>query len=138
MNHWLVKQEPEDYSFVQFTKDKLTDWTDVRNFQARNYLRTMQPGDAVLYYHSGEERAIVGTAEVSRAAFPDPTMGADEEKGQWVAVELTAGKTLKNPLSLTAVKADPILKTMVLAKNSRLSVMPVSPEEYARILHLTA
>ncbi len=138
MNHWLVKQEPEDYSFAQFAKDKRTDWIGVRNFQARNNLRAMQVGDAVLYYHSGEERAIVGMARVSRTVFPDPTMEADEEKGQWVAVELTAGKALKNPLPLAAVKADATLKNMVLAKNSRLSVMPVSPEEYARILHLTA
>ena len=98
----------------------------------------MEVGDAVFYYHSGDEKAIVGTAQVSRAAFPDPTMAVDEEKGQWVAVELQAGKALKNPLPLTAVKADAVLKNMVLAKNSRLSVMPVTPEESARIFSLTA
>ncbi len=138
MNHWLVKQEPEDYAFAQFMKDKRTDWTGVRNFQARNNLRAMKAGDAVLYYHSGEERAVVGTATVSRAAFPDPTMEADEEKGQWVAVELQAGKALKHPLPLTAVKADPALKNMILAKNSRLSVMPVGRDEYEHILRRTS
>lgn len=138
MNHWLVKQEPEDYAFAQFTKDKRTDWTGVRNFQARNNLRAMKAGDAVLYYHSGDEKAVVGTAKVSLTAFPDPTMDADEEKGHWVAVELEAGKAFKNPLPLAAVKADPALKNMVLAKNSRLSVMPVSHEEYERILRLAS
>lgn len=136
MNYWLVKQEPEDYAFAQFSKDKRTDWTGVRNFQARNNLRAMETGDSVLYYHSGEEKAVVGTARVSRIAFPDPTMAADEEKGQWMAVELQADKALKNPVPLAAVKADPILKNMVLAKNSRLSVMPVSREEYEHILRL--
>ena len=116
MNHWLVKQEPEDYAFAQFVEDKYTDWTGVRNFQARNNLRAMEVGDTVLYYHSGGERAIVGTAKVSRAAFPDPTMEADEEKGQWIAVELRADRALKNPLPLAAVKADALLKNMVLAK----------------------
>ena len=138
MNHWLVKQEPEDYSFAQFAKDKHTDWTGVRNYQARNNLRAMQEGDAVLYYHSGEERAVVGTATVSRPAFPDPTMVADEEKGQWVAVELQAGYPLEIPLPLAAVKTDPALKNMILAKNSRLSVMPVSRGEYEHILRLAS
>lgn len=138
MNHWLVKQEPEDYAFAQFVKDKRTDWTGVRNFQARNSLRSMEKGDAVLYYHSGEERAIVGTATVSRTAFPDPTVEPDEEKGAWVAVELHAGKALASPLPLASVKADALLKNMVLAKNSRLSVMPVTVAEHARILQLAA
>ena len=138
MNHWLVKQEPEDYAFARFVKDKCTDWTGVRNFQARNNLRAMKTGEAVLYYHSGEERAVVGTAVVAREAFPDPTMAADEQKGAWVAVGLAAGEVLKNPLPLAAIKADLILKNMALAKNSRLSVTSVSPEEHARILRLTA
>ena len=138
MNHWLVKQEPEDYSFTQFSKDGRTDWTGVRNFQARNNLRAMNAGDAVLYYHSGDERAIVGDATVAQAAFPDPTMSPDEQKGAWVAVVLEAGKAFRNPLPLAAIKTDPILKHMALAKNSRLSVSPVSPEEYARIVSLTA
>ena len=138
MNCWLVKQEPEDYAFAQFVADKRTDWTGVRNFQARNNLRAMEIGDAVLYYHSGKERAVVGTAKVSRTAFLDPTVAADEEKGQWVAVELQAVKTLKNPLPLAVVKADPVLKEMVLAKNSRLSVMPVTHTEYERVLRLAS
>ena len=138
MNHWLVKQEPEDYAFAQFVKDKRTDWTGVRNFQARNHLRAMAKGDTVLYYHSGEEKAIVGTATVLRPAFPDPTMEPDEEKGQWVAVELRAGKACKRALPLAEIRADPALGNLPLVKQSRLSVLPVGPAEYARILHLAA
>ena len=138
MNHWLVKQEPGDYSFAQFSKDKRTDWTGVRNFQARNFLREMKAGDAVLYYHSGDERAIVGTAKVTRAAFPDPTMEPGEEKGAWVAVELQAGKALKRALTLAEVKTDPDLRKLLLVTHSRLSVMSVSAEEYLHVLRLTA
>ncbi len=136
MNHWLVKQEPEDYSFAQFARDKRTDWTGVRNFQARNYLRAMQTGDAVLYYHSGGEHAVVGTATVSRAAFPDPTTEPDEQKGTWVAVELRAGEAFANPLPLAAVKADPALQNLPLVRHTRLSVMPVARTEYEHILRL--
>ena len=96
----------------------------------------MKIGDAVLYYHSGEERAIVGMAKITRAAFPDPTRKTDEEKGQWVAVELEAGKALKNPVPLAAVKGEPALKNLLLVRHSRLSVMPVNPEEYEHILRL--
>ena len=136
MNHWLVKQEPEDYAFAQFTRDGRTDWTGVRNFQARNNLRAMTVGDAVLYYHSGEEKAVVGTAAVSRAAFPDPTMEPGEEKGGWVAVELQAGEAFANPVPLAAIRADPALHSVPLIRHTRLSVMPVGPEEYARIVRL--
>ena len=137
MNHWLVKQEPDDYAFAQFAKDKRTDWTGVRNYTARNHLRAMKKGDAVLYYHSGGERAIVGTATVAREAFPDPTMEAGEEKGAWVAVELRAGKPLGRALSLTEIKADPHLQNLPLIRLSRLSVMPVTREEYECILGRT-
>lgn len=136
MNHWLVKQEPEEYAFAQFVKDRRTDWTGVRNYQARNFLRAMVEGDAVLYYHSGDEKAVVGTATVSRAAFPDPTAGPDEEKGQWIAVELRAGKTFSRAVPLAEIKADAALKDLLLVRHSRLSVMPVTAEQYARIVHL--
>ena len=136
MNHWLVKQEPEDYSFAQFAQDKRTDWTGVRNYQARNYLRAMQAGDAVLYYHSGGERAVVGTATVSRGAFPDPTTEPDEQKGAWVAVELQAGEAFASPLPLAAVKADPALQNLPLVRHTRLSVIPVTRAEYEHILRL--
>ena len=138
MNHWLVKQEPEDYAFSQFVKDRRTDWTGVRNFQARNFLRAMATGDAVLYYHSGGEKAVVGEATVSRAAFPDPTAGPHEQKGAWVAVELRAGKAFVCAVSLAEMKADPTLRDLLLIKQSRLSVLPVTPTQYARILELAA
>ena len=91
MNYWLVKQDPANYPFEQFQKEKKTDWTGVRNYQARNFLRDMKKGDEVLFYHSGDEKAVVGFASVSKPAFPDPT--ADEDA--WIAVELKAGKKLK-------------------------------------------
>ena len=138
MNHWLVKQEPEDYAFTQFAQDGRTDWTGVRNYQARNYLREMKEGDAVLYYHSGGERAVVGTAHVSRAAFPDPTAEPDEQKGAWVAVGLRAGQAFANPLPLAAIKADLALQDMPLVRHTRLSVMPVTRVEYERIVRLAS
>ena len=92
MNYWLVKSEPDTYGWPQFVADRRTDWTGVRNYQARNFLRAMKTGDQVLYYHSGKEKAVVGTATVSRAAFPDPT--ADPEDADWSAVELCPGKPL--------------------------------------------
>src|SRR5206468_730247 len=110
MNYWIVKQEPEDYSFSDFQKDGKTAWTGVRNYQARNNLRAMAVGDKVLFYHSGEEKAIVGAAHVSKAGYADPT--ADE--GDWVAVDLKADKTLARPVSLAAIKADNVLKDIAL------------------------
>jgi len=129
MNYWLVKQEPESYAFETFQKERKTDWTGVRNFTARNNLKEMKSGDKVFYYHSGDERAVVGLATVTKAAFPDPT--ADE--GAWVAVELEAGKALKNPVTLAAIKANPKLAEMKLVKLSRLSVSPVKKDEWDEI-----
>ena len=138
MNHWLVKQEPEDYAFAQFAKDGRTDWTGVRNYQARNFLRAMAVGDAVLYYHSGEEKAVVGTATVSRAAFSDPTAGLDEAKGQWVAVELRAGEAFPRAVGLAEIKADAALQDLLLVTHSRLSVMAVTPAQYNQIVRLAS
>src|SRR5215203_5309641 len=118
MKYWLVKQEPESYSFADFQKESKTDWTGVRNYTARNNLKEMKVGDKVFYYHSGEERAVVGLAKVSKAHFPDPT--ADD--GAWVAVELEAGKPLKKPVTLAEIKANKKLVEMKLVKLSRLSV----------------
>ena len=136
MKHWLVKQETEDYSFQQFVADGRTDWTGVRNFQARNNLRAMRTGDAVLYYHSGTEKAIVGTAGVSREAFPDPTV-EPTERGEWSAVELRAGEPLTRPLTLKEMRADPKLSNLLLLRHSRLSVLPVGHDEFKHILRLT-
>ncbi len=132
MKHWLVKSEAGTYSWEQFCVDQKTDWTGVRNFQARNFLREMKPGDRVLYYHSGEQKAVVGTAEVTGTAFVDPTSG----EGDWSAVELEPRKPLKNPVTLKAIKADAQFGEIGLIKRSRLSVMPVSREHYAAIVKL--
>ena len=133
MNYWLVKQEPESYSFSDFQKEGKTDWTGVRNFTARNNLKEMKAGDKVFYYHSGDERAVVGYAKVTKTAFPDPT--ADE--GSWVAVELEAGKPVKNPVTLAAIKANSKLSEMKLVKLSRLSVSPVTKAEWDEIVEMS-
>jgi predicted RNA-binding protein with PUA-like domain len=133
MKYWLVKQEPDDYPFSQLQADGRTDWTGVRNYQARNFLRDMRMGDKVLYYHSGKEKAVVGTASVARAAFTDPT--ADKEDGDgWLAVELAAGKPFAQPVALAAIKADTAFKDLLLVRHSRLSVMPVSTDEFGQIV----
>ena len=133
MNYWLVKSEPEAYSWSDFLKDGKTAWTGVRNFAARKNLRTMKVGDRVFFYHSGEEKSVVGLARVTREYYPDPT--ADE--GDWSAVDLAPEKSSGKPVTLTAIKADKILKAMVLVKQSRLSVMPVTREQFARLLALS-
>src|SRR3954467_6385588 len=109
--YWLVKQEPESYSWATFVKEGKAAWTGVRNFQARNNLRAMKKGDTAAFYHSGEEKRIVGLAKVLTEAYPDPT--ADE--ADWVAVDLAPVKPLKTPVTLSQIKADKALKEMVLA-----------------------
>lgn len=131
---WLVKQEPATYAFAQFQKDKKTAWTGVRNFQARNNLRAMQKGDPVLYYHSNDDRAIVGLAEVAKTAYVDPTA----TEGDWSCVDLKAVRAFAKPLALPEIKADPKLKEIALIRQSRLSVMPITPDEFAHILKRTA
>jgi predicted RNA-binding protein with PUA-like domain len=132
--YWLVKQEPADYAWAQFVADRRTAWTGVRNYAARNHLRAMAPGDLVLYYHSGEARQIVGVACVARAAYADPTATA----GDWSAVDLQPVQPLAQPVTLAAVKADPALAGLALVRQSRLSVMPVEPAAFERILKLAA
>jgi len=132
MNYWLVKQEAELYSWSDFLKDGKTAWTGVRNFAARKNLRTMKVGDRVFFYHSGEEKSVVGLAQVRREYYPDPT--ADE--GDWSAVDLAPEKTLVKPVPLAAVRADKILREMLLVRQTRLSVTPVTPEQFARLLVL--
>jgi predicted RNA-binding protein with PUA-like domain len=130
--YWLVKQEPEGYSWDDLVRDRGTEWTGVRNFQARNNLRQMKVGDRVLFYHSGEQKAVVGTAQVAKAAYPDPS--ADED--QWVAVDIKPVKPLGAPVPLTTIKAEPKLANMLLVRQSRLSVMPVTKEEFETIVAL--
>jgi len=132
MNYWLVKQEPEDYSWSTFVKDGRTAWTGVRNFQARNHLRAMKSGDLVFFYHSGEGKSVVGLARVAQQAYPDPTA----TEGDWSAVDLVPVKALAEPVALAQIKADRILKEMALVKQSRLSVMPVTDGQFNRLLAL--
>jgi len=121
MNYWLVKQEPESYSWSDFVKDGKTSWTGVRNFAARLNLRAMKKGDQVFYYHSNTGKEIVGVAKVIKEPYPDPTA----TEGDWTAVDLAPVKALKKPVGLDAMKADKILKNMKLIKISRLSVSPL-------------
>jgi predicted RNA-binding protein with PUA-like domain len=130
--YWLVKSEPETYSWADLVRDRRTDWTGVRNYAARINLNAMRPGDEVLFYHSGESKSIVGVAKVTKPAFPDTT--ADEPG--WVAVELAPVKGLVTPLTLAQIKADATLKAMELVRQSRLSVSPVRSAEFTRVLKL--
>jgi predicted RNA-binding protein with PUA-like domain len=133
MNYWLVKQEPEDYSWSDFSKDGKTAWTGVRSFPARKNLRGMKAGDLVFFYHSGEARSVVGLARVAQEAYPDPTAGEED----WSAVDLAPVKPLAKSVALSLIKADKILREMVLVKQSRLSVMPVTNEQFTRLLELS-
>jgi predicted RNA-binding protein with PUA-like domain len=128
--YWLVKQEPEAYSWQTFLKEGRTAWTGVRNFQARRNLRTMKKGDLVMFYHSVSEKQIVGLARVEREYYPDPTA----TEGDWSAVDLVPIKALKKPVSLEAVKADKALKEMPLVRQSRLSVTPLTEAQFQRLL----
>jgi predicted RNA-binding protein with PUA-like domain len=131
-NFWLVKQEPSDYSWSDFVKDGGTSWTGVRNFAARNNLRRMSKGDQVFFYHSGEDKAVVGIAKVTRTAYKDPT-AKDED---WSAVDLGPVKPLANPVTLAQIKAEPRLKNIALVRQSRLSVMPLGAKEYDLIVRM--
>ena len=124
--YWLVKSEPFKYSWEDFVRDGSTYWDGVRNYQARNNLKTMKKGDLVLYYHSNEGMAVVGIAKVVREFYQDPT--TDDER--WVVVDLKPVRTLKNSVTLADVKADTRLSGMALIRQSRLSVMPVAEEEF--------
>ena len=131
MNYWMVKQEPEAYSWDDFVKDGKTDWTGVRNFQARNNLKAMKKGDKVFFYHSVTGKEVVGIAEVSKEAFPDPT------DSSWVAVELKPSKPLKKPVSLAQIKANLALANIKLVRQSQLSVMPLTKDEFNEILSMS-
>jgi len=131
MNYWMVKQEPEAYSWDDFVKDGKTDWTGVRNFQARNNLKAMKKGDKVLFYHSVSGKEVVGIATVSKTAFPDPT------DTQWVAVELSPVKPLKKPVSLASIKANLALAKIGLLRQSRLSVISLRKDEFDEIVSMS-
>jgi len=125
MKHWLVKQEPDAYSWDQFVRDKGTSWTGVRNFQARNNLRAMKKDDEVFYYHSVTGKSVVGTARVVREAYGDPTA----EDGDWSCVDLIPRQVFPTPVTLEEIKADPALRDIALLRQSRLSVMPLTSAE---------
>lgn len=132
MNYFLVKSEPFKYSWQQFLADKQTFWDGVRNYQARNNLQAMKKGDLVLFYHSNEGKEVVGIARVVIEAYQDPTT-ADE---RWVVVDLAPVETLKKPVTLETIKADPLLQDVALVRQGRLSVMPLKREEFDRIVAL--
>ena len=132
MNYWLVKSEPEKYSWQQFNKDGRAVWDGVRNFAARNNLRAMKTGDLVLYYHSNEGKDIVGIAKVIKESYQDPTT----DDTNWVVVDLAPVESLKKSVTLEQVKSDPLLKDMQLARLGRLSVSAVTTEEFDKIFEM--
>jgi predicted RNA-binding protein with PUA-like domain len=132
MAHWLVKSEPGTWSWEQHRAAGVDAWTGVRNHQAKAHLNAMRRGDGVLFYHSGEDKAVVGISEVTAEAYPD----ASDTTGAFVAVDLKAVKPLPRPVSLKQIKAEDGLKDMVLVKNSRLSVQPVTAAEWAQVLRM--
>ena len=134
MAYWLVKSEPSVYSYDQLVKDKQTTWDGIRNYAARNHLRNMKKGEEVLFYHSNEGLNIVGIAKVAKEAFQDPT--TTEEA--WVAVELKSFKKLKKPVAMDVIKKDKRLANMALVRIGRLSVQPVTDDEYKIIMELAA
>lgn len=127
---WMVKQEPEAYSWDDLVRDGRTDWTGVRNFQARNNLRLMKRGDRVLFYHSGKEKSVVGVAEVARAAYPDPT----SDDLQWVAVDIKPLKPFNQPVPLASIRYHSELGNLPLIRQSQLSVMPLTRAEFQAIV----
>jgi predicted RNA-binding protein with PUA-like domain len=131
-NFWLVKQEPSDYSWADFVADGSTSWTGVRNFSARNNLRRMSKGDEVLFYHTGEDKAVVGIAKVARTAYRDTTA----KEGDWSAVDLVPVKPLPKLVTLREIKAKPGLKSIALVRQSRLSVMPLAVKDFTTIVKM--
>ncbi|MBX2893342.1 MAG: EVE domain-containing protein [Saprospiraceae bacterium] len=132
MQYWLVKSEPDVYSFEQLATDGKTRWDGVRNYQARNNLRAMKTGDLCLYYHSNIGLEVVGIAKVVKEHYPDPTA----EKGDWSAVDLAPVKPLAQPVTLSEIKKHPALQQLLLVRNARLSVMPVSFDEFSVIVQM--
>ncbi len=128
---WLMKTEPTTYSWDDLVRDTRTHWSGVRNFQARNHLRTMKVGDQVLIYHSVDQKAVVGIAEVVREAYPDPS-----DEGDWSMVDIKPVRALKVPVTLAAMKAEPRLAAMALLKQSRLSVCPCTAAEFDLVVRM--
>ncbi len=132
MQYWLIKSEPDVYSFQQLVADGKTRWDGVRNYQARNNLRTMRTGDLCLYYHSNIGLEVVGIARVCREYYPDPTAA----QGDWSAVDVEPVRHLERPVPLAEIKAHPDLQQIGLVRNPRLSVMPLTEKEFYLLLDM--
>ncbi len=128
--YWLVKSEPDTYSWQRFNDEGLAVWDGVRNYQARNNLRAMRTGDLVLFYHSVSEKRVMGMARVVREHYPDPTT----DDTRWLAVDLVPEVAFDNPVSLAAIKEDPRLENIALVRQGRLSVMPLERDEFDAIV----
>ena len=133
MNYWLIKTEPGTYSWEDLKKDKSTFWDGVRNYQARNNMKEMKKGDLALYYHSVNEKSVVGVAKIVKETYQDPTTDDD----RWVVVDVAPEMDLKRSVHLSEIKADKRLENMVLVRNSRLSVQPVRKEEFDLVLAMS-
>jgi predicted RNA-binding protein with PUA-like domain len=132
MGYWLAKSDPDTYGWSDLLRDGKTSWDGVRNYKARNYIRAMKPGDQVLFYHSGEEKAVVGAMTIRSEAYTDQTAGEET----WSAIEVAPAWALKNPVSLSRIKAEPSLRQIHLVRVSRLSVMPLEKEQFQRIISM--
>lgn len=130
MRYWLVKTEPEEFSYEDLERDKMVEWTGVRNYQARNFLKEMKRGDKVLFYHSGKERAVVGLSKVEKEFYIDPTDTTDK----WVSVDLIPVQKFVNHITLDYFKSSDVLNTSYLVRQSRLSVMPLDEKQFSLIL----
>ena len=130
MRYWLLRSEPDAYSWQDLIRDGETEWNGVRNYTARNFLKEMQPGDQAIFYHSNTEKAAVGVMEITRGWQPDG------EDGKWASVAVKPVRALGRPVTLEAIKAEPALKTLEMLRQSRLSVTPVSEDEWTTILDM--
>ena len=135
-NHWLVKSEPDAFSWDQQVANGVEPWTGVRNHMAKANLKAMKLGDLAFFYHSNIGKEIVGIVEVVREAYPDPTVGPDAPKGEWVCVDMKAVGPMPKPVTLAEIKADPALADLALVRQSRLSVMPVGTEHWKRLCRM--
>ena len=131
MNYWLLKTEPDTFSWDDLVRDKKTGWDGIRNFQARSHLKAIKKGDMAFVYHTGEEKSVIGIAKVTKENYPDP------KDNEWVAIEIAPVNKLKNPVTLAQIKADKRLTNMVLVRASRLSVQPVKKDEFDMIIALS-
>ncbi len=131
MNYWLLKTEPDTFSWDDLVRDKKTGWDGIRNFQARSHLKAIRKGDLAFVYHTGDEKSVVGIAKVTKENYPDP------KDNEWVAIEIAPVNKLKSPVTLAQIKADKRLTNMVLVRASRLSVQPVKKDEFDMIIALS-